>query len=60
MIDRQHGDIFFECDSCSEILTTNQADFNSAWNMAKREGWTASKIGSEWVHACPRCKIKKG
>ena len=55
MIDRQGGDIVFQCDSCDEVLETNQADFNSAWNMAKRDGWRAKKIGTEWVHECPNC-----
>lgn len=55
MIDYQGGAIVFECDSCDEVLESGQADFNSAWNLAKREGWRARKIGTEWVHECPGC-----
>ena len=55
MIDRSHGDITFEYDYCDGTLETEQADFNSAWNMAKRDGWRAKKIGTEWVHECPNC-----
>ncbi len=58
MIDRQGGDVVFECDSCDEVLETEQADFNSAWNRAKREGWRARKIGTEWVHECPQCNTR--
>jgi hypothetical protein len=55
MIDRQKNNIIFQCDTCSEILETEQDDFHSAWNMAKREGWRVKKIETEWVHACPNC-----
>jgi hypothetical protein len=55
MIDRQHGDVVFECDECGATLETEQADFQSAWNMAKREGWRTRKIGEDWVHKCPEC-----
>ena len=57
MIDRQGGDIVFECDTCGEVLESGTADFGSAWNYAKREGWRARKIGTEWVHACPKCEV---
>jgi len=55
MIDRQGGDIVFECDSYGEVLETAISDFGSAWNQAKRDGWRAKKIGTEWVHECPNC-----
>lgn len=58
MIDRQGGDIVFECDQCSNVLETEQADFNSAWNLAKRQGWHTKKIGTEWVHTCPNCYVR--
>lgn len=57
MIDRQHGDIVFECDSCGiETLETKTSDFGAAWKMAKREGWRTRKIGTLWVHSCPQCE----
>ena len=56
MIDRQNGDLVFECDSCGEVLQTETSDFNSAWNQAKRDGWRARKVGTEWAHECPNCK----
>ena len=59
MIDRQGGDVVFECDSCDEVLETEQADFNSAWNLAKREGWRARKIGADWCHECPHCNTRR-
>lgn len=55
MIDRQNGDLVFECDTCGETLESGTSDFNSAWNQAKRDGWRAKKVGTEWVHECPNC-----
>jgi len=55
MIDRQNGDVVFECDMCGEVLESATSDFNSAWNQAKRDGWRAKKIGTEWAHECPKC-----
>jgi hypothetical protein len=57
MIDRQHGKLIFECDSCDETLTCDTDNFNEAWNEAKREGWRSRKIGDEWVHGCPSCGV---
>jgi len=39
MVTKLYGDVVFECDSCDETFETAQADWNSAWNMAKRDGW---------------------
>ena len=55
MIDRQRDTIIFECDRCAEIFDAERDEFNEAWTAAKHEGWTARKIGPDWVHACPRC-----
>lgn len=57
MVTKLYGDVVFECDSCDETFETAQADWNSAWNMAKRDGWKARKIGNEWSHTCPACNI---
>ena len=57
MIDRQHGVIVFECDSCDETFEIGSDDFNDTWSAAKREGWRSKKIGEEWVHGCPRCGV---
>jgi hypothetical protein len=55
MIDRQNGDLVFECDTCGETFESETSDFNSAWNQAKRDGWRVKKIGTQWVHSCPNC-----
>jgi len=57
MIDRQHGNLVFECDSCPETFEAHTDDFAEAWFEAKREGWTSRKIANEWLHGCPRCGI---
>lgn len=56
MIDRQGGQIIFECDSCDTTLESGTEEWSDAWSRAKREGWRSRKIGSEWVHACPGCE----
>lgn len=56
MIDRQRGKIIFECDTCSEVLDTDESDFDQA-NAARREaGWTVRVVNGEWEHYCSeRC-----
>ena len=58
MISRDHNDIIFECDACGDTLETFQADWSSAWNMAKRDGWRSKKMDNQWEHYCsaPSCK----
>lgn len=55
MIDRQHGKIVFECDSCNATFDGDSDDFSEAWSAAKRDGWTTRKIANEWLHGCPDC-----
>lgn len=55
MIDRQHGKLIFECDSCPETFEPETRDFDEAWSAAKAEGWTARKLGKDWLHGCPAC-----
>lgn len=59
MIDRQHGKVVFECDSCGEALQTDERDFAEALSMAKHEGWKMRKVGADWVHACPNCEVPR-
>lgn len=56
MIDRQGGEIVFECDSCDEVWESGTSEFNEAWAEAKSMGWRAKKVGNVWVHACPDCE----
>jgi hypothetical protein len=58
MIDRQHGRILIECDSCPEVYEGEPGEeFTAIWAAAKREGWRTKKIGEEWVHGCGKCKV---
>lgn len=57
MIDRQRGKILIDCDSCSEVFEGASDEWNDVWPEAKREGWKSKKIGSEWVHGCPKCGV---
>jgi Fe2+ or Zn2+ uptake regulation protein len=52
---RIHNELHFECDTCGETFEIGDSDFNTTWNAAKREGWTARKIGNIWNHACNEC-----
>jgi hypothetical protein len=48
MLDRQKGDIVFECNACGDVLETNQADFDVARVIFRREGWRIIRyIGKE-------------
>lgn len=57
MIDRQHGKVLFECDSCDQVLDTDTDDFADACAIARREGWKTRKIADEWLHGCPKCGV---
>jgi hypothetical protein len=60
MIDRQGNRIIFECDSCPELFESDEdAEFSSAWNRAKRDGWSTRKIAEEWLHGCSKCGAPK-
>jgi len=56
MIDRQHGRIIIECDSCDELFEGERGDnWDTVWAAAKHVGWTARKIADTWLHGCPKC-----
>jgi hypothetical protein len=56
MIDRQHGKILIECDSCPEVFEGESGEeFADVWSSAKREGWRTAKVANEWLHGCPKC-----
>ena len=57
MIDRQHGHIVIECDSCDEVFDSGTDDFAEAWSAAKRDGWKTRKIANEWLHGCQKCGV---
>lgn len=58
MMDRQHGGkLIVECDSCPEVLDTETADFEECRAIMRREEWKVRKIGSEWIHGCPKCGV---
>lgn len=56
VLDRQGGDVYFECDGCGEVLETGTGDFSSALNLMRRERWRAVKFGEDWNHYCPDCR----
>jgi len=55
MLDRQHGQLKFECDVCADTLDTDTSDFSEAIRTLKNEGWSARKIGADWIHSCAEC-----
>lgn len=57
MIDRQHGKIVIECDSCDDVFEGDSDDWQTVWAAAKQDGWRSKKIGSEWVHGCKKCGV---
>lgn len=58
MMDRQHGRLVWECDTCGDATFEGEQgeEFNEAWRRAKADGWKAKKIGAAWVHSCPTCE----
>jgi len=58
MLDRQRGDLIFECDACGDVLETETSNFDSAMNAMRREGWKSMKIKDVWVHNCSSCGRK--
>ncbi len=59
MIDRQRGEIIYECDGCDETIETGERDWPDAMACFRREGWRAEKVGEDWTHLCPRCQNRK-
>ena len=55
MIERQHGKIQIECDSCGQVFDGDTDDWDVVWTDAKDEGWRARKRDDKWTHACPEC-----
>lgn len=58
MIDRQFGEITFECDGCEETFPSGEGEWGDAMSQFRQNGWKAEKIGDDWVHLCPTCKRK--
>lgn len=57
MIDRQHGRLVVECDAYSAVLETETKDFDEAREAMRREEWKVRKVGSDWIHGCPKCGV---
>lgn len=57
-IDRRREEIVVSCDSCPEILETDEEEFSAARTAMHTAGWKVSKGGSEWEHTCPACQEK--
>ncbi len=55
MIDRQHGKILIECDSCDTVFEGASDDWQEVWPAARREGWKTNLLAKEWLHGCPKC-----
>jgi hypothetical protein len=55
MMERQGPKFSIECDECAEADDVDTPNFNEAWHVFSRDGWTARKIGDQWTHKCPGC-----
>lgn len=56
MLDRQHGKIVFECDSCGEVFNTDTGDFHDAIVYLNAREWQFKYIAKIWCHYCRKCK----
>lgn len=60
MMDRQKGNIVFECDGCQDVLETGTADWGSAQNALKRARWSAVKVDEgDWEHYCDGAECRR-
>jgi hypothetical protein len=53
----------FDCNACTESFGQDDgepATFQEVWEAAKTEGWVVFKLGGEWVHYCPECRVRAG
>jgi uncharacterized C2H2 Zn-finger protein len=58
MIDRQHGAVLIECDSCDQVFEGEKGEsFAEVWARAKEEGWRTRNIAETWLHGCPKCGV---
>lgn len=48
-------EIIFNCDDCGEENDTGEADFQTALQMIKDEGWAVEHHPDGWKHFCPEC-----
>lgn len=52
------GRFVIECDSCDTEIEGERGEiWEEFWPRAKREGWKARMVGSDWLHACPRHQV---
>jgi hypothetical protein len=56
MLDKQRGNIIFECDGCADVLDPETRDFDAAIAHLRGENWRAVKVGDVWNHYCSGCK----
>ena len=54
---RDHGIVWFECDTCSDTLDTQEEDFGAALAVLRLEGWTAYPMHGTWEHKCAKCRL---
>lgn len=49
-----NNEITFTCDAkgCGAELHTDEADFRSALDKMKADGWKAKNVGGDWEHFC--------
>lgn len=57
-IDRPNygGPLTFCCDECGEVEDTHCQEFSGAFAKLKSHGWTARKVGEDWLHYCRDCR----
>ena len=59
MIEQNRTRYIVHCDSCPEVEEFEKA-YLDGWRglieEIKAGGWRLTKLGDEWLHACPSCK----
>lgn len=58
-IERQHGEIIFECDECGDTLDTFTKRFDDALAVLNDAGWMAVKVDDHYEHVCDKCSDER-
>jgi len=57
MIEFIHGQAHAVCDGCGEEHVDGPFDsFEEARSAMKSDGWSATKVGEDWINLCPTCQ----
>lgn len=59
-VQREYGEIIFECDECGALLDTHTKDWQESKSVLERDNWSYARDDdtNEWLHFCETCSEK--